>query len=63
MRKYDTCQPECRMQWMESGLASADWRVEGSEERERCGLKVDSPFAGCLTQFVRPPNWPECIST
>lgn len=61
MRKYDTCQPECQMQWMESGLESAECRVESCEER--CGLKVDWPFPGCLTQFVRPPNWPECIST
>lgn len=27
MRKYDTCQPECQMQWMESGLESAEWRA------------------------------------
>lgn len=45
-----------------------DWRVQSAECRvesceERCGLKVDWPFPGCLTQFVRPPNWPECIST
>lgn len=46
MRKYDTCQPECRMQWMESGLASADCRVEGCEERER-EVWTESGFAIC----------------
>lgn len=31
MRKYDTCQPECQMQWMESGLESAECRVQSGE--------------------------------